>query len=188
MRNIFFSKLKGEKNPFLIKFNAYSLYCMSMMHFRREVQWKVLLFASPEATSIDFNKHVLFQLCRYKCKTNTHLHRKISCNNIRIVIIIWYYKTIIELTWLVQISQDLLGHCPNFSRGAGNNKNGEIGATWLRYTPCIRKTPWELGVNCLRSRLSWGIRVWQWGWSRAAAELSTGVLELRRHHFFFQFL
>lgn len=54
---------------------------MSMMHFRREVQWKVLFFASPEATSIDFNKRVLFQLCGYKCKTNTHLHRKTSCNN-----------------------------------------------------------------------------------------------------------
>lgn len=138
-----FQSWKVKKHPLLIKFNAYSLHCMSMMHFRREVQWKVLFFASPEATSIDFNKRVLFQLCGYKCKTNTHLHRKTSCNN---NISNSNKNIILQDNYTVNLHK-FPKTCQNiaqiFSRGTGNNKNGETGTTWLWYIPCIRKIPWE---------------------------------------------
>lgn len=45
---------------------------------------------------------------------------------------------------LTQISQSLPDHYPNFSRGAGNKKNGDTGITCLRHTACVRKTFREL--------------------------------------------
>lgn len=96
MRNILFSKLKGEKNPLLIKFSAYSLHCMPMMHFRWEVKWKVLLFASPEATSIDLTNMFCSNFVGTSVKqTYICTGRPIVKKTLVIVIIIEYYNTII---------------------------------------------------------------------------------------------